>query len=78
LQIEDLKAHATSMGLDAAKFNECLDSGRMGATVKADMEAGQKAGVNGTPAFFINGNVLSGAQPLEAFKQVIDAELATN
>jgi protein-disulfide isomerase len=78
LQIEDLKAHATSMGLDGPKFNECLDSGRMGATVKADMEAGQKAGVNGTPAFFINGNVLSGAQPLEAFKQVIDAELATN
>src|SRR6185295_8431898 len=78
LQPEDLKAHASGMGLDATKFAECLDSGRMAAQVKTDTEAGRKAGVNGTPAFFINGNVLSGAQPLDAFKQVIDAELATN
>ncbi|MBL8955839.1 MAG: thioredoxin domain-containing protein [Myxococcaceae bacterium] len=78
LQIDDLKAHAQGMGLDAQKFNECLDSGRAGATVKTDQEAGQKAGVNGTPAFFINGTVLSGAQPLEEFKRIIDAELATN
>ncbi|MBK7863207.1 MAG: thioredoxin domain-containing protein [Archangiaceae bacterium] len=78
LQVEDLKAHATALGLDGAKFNECLDSGRMAAVVKTDTEAGHKAGVSGTPAFFINGNVLSGAQPLEEFKRVIDAELATN
>jgi protein-disulfide isomerase len=78
LQVEDLKAHAQSLGLDATKFNECLDSGRMAAIVKTDTEAGHKAGVSGTPAFFINGQVLSGAQPLEEFKKVIDAELATN
>jgi protein-disulfide isomerase len=40
------------------------------------MEAGEAAGVSGTPAFFINGRVLSGAQPFEAFKRVIDEELA--
>lgn len=78
LQVEDLKAHATGLGLDAGKFNECLDSGKHSATVKADTEAGKKVGVNGTPAFFINGQMLSGAQPLDAFKQIIDAELATN
>jgi protein-disulfide isomerase len=78
LKVEDLKAHAASMGLDAAKFNECLDSGRMAAVVKEDQAAGSKVGVNGTPAFFINGTMLSGAQPLEEFKKVIDAELATN
>lgn len=78
LQIEDLKGHATQLGLDAAKFNECLDSGRMAATVKTDTEAAKKVGVNGTPAFFINGQMISGAQPIDAFKQIIDAELATN
>jgi protein-disulfide isomerase len=78
LKVDDLKAHAASMGLDAGKFNECLDSGRMATAVKEDQAAGAKAGVNGTPAFFINGTMLSGAQPLEEFKKVIDAELATN
>jgi protein-disulfide isomerase len=73
-----LKEHATSVGLDAAKFSECLDSGKMASVVQADMAAGKKAGVNGTPAFFINGVMLSGAQPLEEFKRVIDQELATN
>ena len=40
------------------------------------MKAGDEAGVNGTPAFFINGRLVSGAQPFEAFKEVIDEELA--
>jgi protein-disulfide isomerase len=75
LGLEDLKAHATSLGLDVAKFNECLDSGKMKKTVDDDAAAGKKVGVTGTPAFFINGTMLSGAQPIEAFKEAIDAEL---
>jgi protein-disulfide isomerase len=75
LEPEDLKATAAGLGLDAAKFNECLESGRMKKTVDEDIEAGKKVGVTGTPAFFVNGTMLSGAQPLEAFKEVIDAEL---
>ncbi len=75
LKVEDLKAHAAAIGLDAAKFNECLDSGKKKAIVDGDMADGKKVGVSGTPAFFINGQMLSGAQPLEAFKEVIDAEL---
>ena len=46
------------------------------ARVDADMQAGNDAGVNGTPAFFINGRLLSGAQPYDEFKKVIDEELA--
>ena len=75
LGIDDLKANATSLGLDAAKFNECLDSGKNKKVVDEDMAAGKKLGVTGTPAFFINGTMLSGAQPIEAFKELIDAEL---
>ena len=40
------------------------------------MRAGDEAGVSGTPAFYINGRMLSGAQPFEAFKEIIDEELA--
>jgi len=75
LKVEDLKKHATEVGLDAARFNECLDSGKHAATVTKDFEEGKKAGVTGTPAFFINGIALSGAVPAEEFKSIIDAEL---
>jgi protein-disulfide isomerase len=44
--------------------------------VEADYRDGDDAGVNGTPAFFINGRMLSGAQPFDAFKKIIDEELA--
>jgi protein-disulfide isomerase len=76
LELTDLKGYAKSVGLDEGKFTECLDSGRLAAKVKADQEAGSKVGVNGTPAFFINGVKLSGAQPFAKFAQVIDRELA--
>jgi protein-disulfide isomerase len=72
----DLKQHASAVGLDAAQFNACFDSHKFAQEVEDDMEAGEAAGVNGTPAFFINGRALSGAQPFEAFKRVIDEELA--
>jgi protein-disulfide isomerase len=75
LQVADLKAHAATLGLDAPKFGACLDSGRYAGLVAADLEAGQGFGVSGTPAFFVNGRPLVGAQPFEAFAQVIDDEL---
>ena len=76
LAVEALKMQAKRTGLDEEKFNSCLDSGRTAPLVKRDMTAGQQVGVSGTPAFFINGFMLSGAQPEEAFRKLIDAELA--
>ena len=72
----DLKQHASAIELDAAKFNVCVDTHQFAKTVDEDVEAGEEAGVSGTPAFFINGRVLGGAQPFEAFKRVIDEELS--
>jgi len=72
----DLKQHAAGLGLDAKQFNACVDTHKYKAQVDADMEAGEEAGVNGTPAFFVNGRMLNGAQPFDAFKRVIDEELA--
>ena len=72
---DDLKKHAAALGLDASKFNACLDSRRFQKDVEDDVAAAQLVGVSGTPHFFINGRPLSGAQPFEAFKEVIDDEL---
>jgi protein-disulfide isomerase len=71
----DLKASAAALGLDAGRFNACVDSHKYQARVEADTKAGNDAGVNGTPAFFINGRLLSGAQPFDEFKKIIDEEL---
>jgi protein-disulfide isomerase len=76
LQVADLKAHAAGLGLDGAAFGACLDSGRHASLVERDLAAGQGYGVSGTPAFFVNGRPLVGAQPFAAFAQVIDDELA--
>jgi len=76
LGVSDLKQHAADLGLDAARFNACVDSHKYTEYVEADMDAGNEAGVNGTPAFFINGRLISGAQPFEEFKKIIDDELS--
>jgi protein-disulfide isomerase len=75
LGVDQLKAKAAELGLDAKVFGECLDSGKHAAQVEADMKAGSAVGVNGTPATFINGRFLNGAQPLENFSKLIDDEL---
>jgi protein-disulfide isomerase len=71
----ELKQGAAELGLDAARFNACVDSHKYKGIVDADIKAGNEAGVSGTPAFFINGRSLTGAQPFEAFKRIIDEEL---
>ncbi|HXV26863.1 MAG TPA: DsbA family protein [Candidatus Paceibacterota bacterium] len=71
----ELKRWAAEIGLNTGQFNQCLDSEKYGDEVDADFEAGQAAGVSGTPSFFVNGKLLVGAQPFSAFQQAIDAEL---
>jgi protein-disulfide isomerase len=67
--------HAKALGLEPTIFQACLDSKKYREKIERNYADGLKAGVSGTPAFFINGRLLSGAQPLEAFKAVIDDEL---
>ena len=61
--------------VDVAKFNECYDGKKTKERVDKDMQDGQAVGVSGTPAFFINGRMISGAQPPEKFKELIDDAL---
>lgn len=75
LEEADLSGHATSLQLDLSKWNTCRQDPTQTAEVMKDFEDGQAVGVSGTPAFFINGIMISGAQPFEEFKRIIDAEL---
>ncbi len=65
------------MGLKSAEFDACLDKAKFQPAVKRDQLAGEKVGVDGTPAFFINGRSIVGAQPQPQFEKIIDEEIAT-
>jgi protein-disulfide isomerase len=78
LNDETYKKIAGEVGLDTAKFEACLASPEAAAAVDKDTADGAAVGVRGTPAFFINGRMLSGAQPFEKFKEIIDEELAAS
>ncbi len=75
IKIDDLKKHAGELKLKSAQFGECLDSGKFADKVLQNQKYGERVGVSGTPAFFVNGRMLSGARPFESFKEVIDDEL---
>ncbi len=85
---EDLKAHAEGLGLDMVRFRDCLDGGKYTQRVRNDLRDGMKAGIRGTPSFFLGltdpddpskiraTKMLRGAQLYAAFKRAIDALLA--
>ena len=73
-----LDEHATGLGLNPKQFETCLDSGKYSAQIEEDVQAGNRLGVTGTPAFFINGVLVSGAQPASVFENRIAAELAAH
>ncbi|OGK14260.1 hypothetical protein A2861_01820 [Candidatus Roizmanbacteria bacterium RIFCSPHIGHO2_01_FULL_38_15] len=76
LSQEKLISYAEELKLDKKKFEQCLTSGEQKQIVTADTSQGAKLGVQGTPGFFINGRFLAGAFPFEAFKEIIDKEIA--
>ena len=69
------KDYAKDINLDPGKFDKCLDDAKYASEVSKDFNDGVNAGVQGTPTFFINGNIVSGAQPYAAFQTAIDAAL---
>lgn len=79
--VANLPGYAVDLGLDEAKFKDCLDSGKYEQYVKDDMASGQAAGVRGTPGNIVFNNktkeskVVSGAQPAANFKTIIDGML---
>ncbi|MFZ5366121.1 MAG: DsbA family protein [Patescibacteria group bacterium] len=75
ITVADLKKYAQTLELPLADFNSCLDSDKYKNKVQGDVSLGGSVGVSGTPAFFINGRLVSGALPYENFKVIIEEEL---
>jgi len=75
LDRKNLVDFASSLKLDEKRFDSCLASGKYRPQIETDLQEGMRAGVEGTPGFFINGILLSGAQPESAFEQIIQREL---
>lgn len=69
---ENLNAYAKRVGLDMQRFEADYESSRYAGLVQDDFQSGQKIGVNGTPTFIINDQVLVGLQPLGVFESAIE------
>ncbi|MGI5830375.1 MAG: DsbA family protein [Bradymonadia bacterium] len=76
LERADLERYAEKIGLNMEQFKAALDSEKFKAQVEAETEEGKAATISGTPSFIINGKLLVGAQPIDAFKAAVDAALA--
>jgi protein-disulfide isomerase len=87
LGVEELPKHARAIGLNPSTFQECLNSGKQATEIRKDIEDGQKAGVNGTPTFFLGVQdadsqtikvlrMIVGAQPHAQFKEAIESALS--
>ena len=74
--VDNFKKWARDLGLNGQQFDTCLDSAKYAKKIEDDSSEGRKSGVSGTPATFINGQLVSGAQPYESFKQIIDSLLS--
>ncbi|HET9712315.1 MAG TPA: thioredoxin domain-containing protein, partial [Pyrinomonadaceae bacterium] len=77
LGVEKLKSFATELGLDRARFDSALDSGKFAETVQRDVEDGMKLGLTGTPSLFINGRRVT-AKTYEDQKASVDAALKSS
>ena len=75
LKREDLDKYAAEAGLNMAKYKAYMDANKGEATIAAHQKLARSLGATGTPAFFINGRNLSGAQPQASFEKVVDEEL---
>jgi protein-disulfide isomerase len=73
-----LEAFARQLGLNTAAFDACVDADKYGDAVQADFAEATRLGISGTPAFFINGQRIDGAQPYATFQAAIQAALAAH
>jgi predicted DsbA family dithiol-disulfide isomerase len=71
----NLKRFAAEVGMDAVKFNSCVDTDKYLDKVRAEAAAAKQKGITSTPVFLINGQQISGAQPYDQFDRIINVFL---
>jgi protein-disulfide isomerase len=76
LDAASLEKYAKESGANIAKFKECLSAKKFADAVQKDLEYGEKIGVKSTPTFFVNGQLVSGAVPIEQFDEIIEEEMS--
>lgn len=69
---DNLRRFASDLGLNAATFNACLDSGRYATAIKDETAAGQRLGVRATPTFFVNGRKIEGVPSFDQLRQLVE------
>lgn len=74
MNVQKWKDAAKELSLDTNKFNKCLDGGEMAARVNQDTAEGSSAGVSGTPATFVNGQLVEGAVPFANFQTILQQQ----
>lgn len=72
LKEENLKEYAKKVGVDMKQFEECYAAKKYAAVIDASVAEGQRLGVNSTPSFFVNSQLVKGAQPVAEFREIID------
>lgn len=72
----ELRDHAEAVGAELEAYDACLEQGTQQAGIEADVDAARSAGITGTPAFVVNGVLVTGAQPFSVFEELIEEELA--
>jgi len=75
LAVDDLLSYSSKVGANKSKVKKCMDDDKFLPEIKKDMDDAKSAGISGTPAFIIDGQVISGAQPFKNFEKVIDGAL---
>lgn len=75
LEDADLEKYAQGVGLNMGPWKDCYKANKHQARIMNDQALSMKLGARGTPAFYINGKFLSGAQPFPAFDSIVSAEL---
>ncbi|MBM4320643.1 MAG: hypothetical protein FJ125_11965, partial [Deltaproteobacteria bacterium] len=76
LEVDKLEEYARQIGLDIPRFKSFMEAAKGQGRIDADQKLAMQLGARGTPAFYVNGRKLAGAQPLASFKALVDEELA--
>ena len=73
--LEKHKEYAKKVGADVKRFEDCFENKKYSAQIDASVAEGQRLGINSTPSFFVNSQLVKGAQPISEFREIIEESI---